>query len=145
MIAPPRTSAFSGTSARLLLFSLCFPLLTALLGGCVSKTKADAQARTAFMAGQQQAMARMQQTQGPSVTVNGEVRNHIIPWTQGMTLAQAVVAADYSGAKDPGELVIVHNGIATRLDPKQLLNGVDISLQPGDIVQFIQQPAPSPH
>jgi hypothetical protein len=82
------------------------------------------------------------QGQGPCVTVNGEVRNRVIPWTEGLTLARAVVAADYYGAKDPGQLLIVHNGVATRLDPKQLLSGVDIPLQPGDVVQLMPQAAP---
>ena len=99
------------------------------------------------MAGQQQAVARMQQvqaqTQGPSVTVNGEVRNRVIPWTEGLTLAKAVLAADYYGAADPGQIILVHHGIATRLDPKQLLTGVDIPLQPGDIVQLVPQATPS--
>ena len=112
----------------------------------MSKSKANAQARAAYMAGQQQAMARMQQTQtlgqGPCVTVNGEVRNRVVPWTQGLTLAKAVIAADYYGAKDPGQLIIVHNGIANRVDPKQLLSGVDIPLQPGDIVQLVPQATP---
>src|ERR1035437_11017856 len=77
--------------------SLCVLLLAVLLGGCVSKSKADARARAAFIAGQQQAVARMQQIQGqgPSVTINGEVRNRVVPWTEGLTLAKAVVAADY--------------------------------------------------
>jgi hypothetical protein len=122
-------------------------LLAVALAGCVSKSKADARARAAFMAGQQQAVARMQQvqaqTQGPSVTVNGEVRNRVIPWTEGLTLAKAVLAADYYGAKDPGELIIVHNGIGTRVDPKQLLSGVDIFLEAGDIVQLVPQATPS--
>jgi hypothetical protein len=117
-------------------------LVAVALGGCVSKGKANAQARAAFMAGQQQAMARMQQAQGPSVTINGEVRNHVVPWTEGLTLAKAVLAADYCGAKDPGQLLIVHNGIATHVDPKQLLSGVDIPLQSGDIVQLVPQAAP---
>ena len=128
----------------MLLSNLCVPLLLAVtLGGCVSKNKANTRARAAFMAGQQQAMARMQQAQtqgqGSCVTVNGEVRNRVVPWTEGLTLAKAVVAADYYGAKDPGELIIVHNGMATRLNPKQLLSGVDIPLQPGDIVQLVPQ------
>lgn len=134
--------------SSLLLIRLCVPLLLAVaLAGCVSKSKADARARAAFMAGQQQAVARMQQvqaqTQGPSVTVNGEVRNRVIPWTEGLTLAKAVLAADYYGAKDPGELIIVHNGIGTRVDPKQLLSGVDIFLEAGDIVQLVPQATPS--
>ena len=118
-------------------------LLAVAGGGCVSKSKANAQAHAAFMAGQQQAMMKMQQAQtagqGPCVTVNGEVRNHVVPWTEGLTLARAVIAADYIGTADPGQILIVHNGIATRLDPKQLLTGVDIPLQPGDIVQLVPQ------
>jgi hypothetical protein len=123
--------------------SLCVLLLAVLLGGCVSKSKADARTRAAFIAGQQQAMARMQQIQGqgPSITVNGEVRNHVVSWTEGMTLAKALLAADYISAKDPAQIIIVHNGIATRLEPGQLLSGVDIPLQPGDIVQLMPQAA----
>jgi hypothetical protein len=134
----------STESSRGMLLLVCGTLLVAVgLEGCVSKGEAKAQARAAFMAGQQQAMARMQQAQGPSVTINGEVRNHVVPWTEGLTLAKAVLAADYCGAKDPGQLFIVHNGIATRIDPKQLLSGVDIPLQPGDIVQLVPEAAPA--
>jgi hypothetical protein len=127
-------------------FSLCGALLlAATFGGCVSKSKADAKARAAYLAGQQQAIMRVQQAQtqgqGPSVTVNGEVRNHVVPWTEGLTLAKALVAADYLGAADPGQILIVHNGRATRVEPKQLLSGVDIPLQPGDIVQLMPQSA----
>ena len=133
--------------SSLLLSRLCLPALLAVaLAGCVTKTKADAQARAAFMAGQQQGLARMQQAQtlgqGPCVTVNGDVRNHVVPWTEGMTLAKALLAADYFGAADPGQIIIVHNGIATRVEPRQLLGGVDIPLQPGDIVQLMSQAAP---
>ena len=70
-----------------------------------------------------------------------EVRNRIVPWTDGLTLAKAVIAADYYGAADPGQIIIVHNGMAIRVDPKQLLTGVDIPLQPGDIVQLMPQAA----
>jgi hypothetical protein len=118
-------------------------------GGCVSKSKAKDQARTAYIAGQQAAMARMQQMQtqgqGPCVTVNGEVRNHVVPWTEGMTLAKALVAADYLGAADPAQIIILHNGIGTRVEPRQLLSGVDIPLQPGDVVHLMSQsPASKP-
>ena len=140
------TAALAGTSAWLLFASPCLPLLLAVaLAGCVSRSKADAQARDAFMAGQQQALTRMQQAQtqgqGPCVTVNGEVRNRVVPWMEGMTLARALLAADYYGASDPGQIIIVHNGLANRVDPKQLLTGVDIPLQPGDIVQLVPQAA----
>jgi len=148
MVAKPPESALAATSGWLLLTILCNALLLAFaLEGCVTKSKANAQARAAYLAGQQQAMTRIQQTQtqgqGPCVTVNGEVRNRVVPWTQGMTLAKAVLAADYYGAADPGQIIIVHNGMATRVDPKQLLSGVDIPLQPGDVVQLMP-PAAAP-
>ena len=128
--------------------AICVTLLLALAaGGCVSKSKAEAKARAAFMAGQQQAVARMQQVQtqaqGPNVTINGEVRNRVVPWTEGLTLAKALVAADYYGAADPGQVIVVHNGLATRVDPKQLFSGVDIPLQPGDVVQLVPQATPT--
>ena len=123
----------------------CLVLASVAFGGCVSKSKADAKAREAFLAGQQQALARVQQTQlltqGPNVTVNGEVRNRIIPWTEGLTLAKTLLAADYYGASDPGEILIVRNGRATRIEAKQLLTGVDVPVQPGDIVQLMPQAA----
>jgi hypothetical protein len=127
-------------------FGLCGALLLAVtLAGCVSKSKANARVRAAYVAGQQEAMRRMQaaqmQSQGPTVTVNGEVRNHLLPWTEGMTLTKALVAAEYSGATDPSQIIIVRSGIATRIDARQILSGVDFPLQPGDILQLIPQTA----
>jgi hypothetical protein len=140
MVANCSTQTSRGTFAGV----CALLLITIALSGCVSKSKADARARAAFMAGQQQAVVRMQQIQGQgsSVTVNGDVRNRVVPWTEGLTLAKAVLAADYYGTKDPDQIIIVHNGIATQVDPRQLLSGVDIPLQPGDIVQLMPQAAP---
>ena len=126
--------------------TICSALLLGLAaGGCVSKSKAEAQARAAYAAGQQQAVARMQlaqaQSQGPSVTIHGEVRNGVVPWAEGLTLRQALVAAEYCGATDPAQIIIVHNGIGKQYDPKQLFNGPDIPLYAGDIVQLLTRPA----
>jgi hypothetical protein len=131
---------------RRALLSLCGASFLALaFEGCVTKKAANAQVRKAYLAGQQEARMQMQQTQtqgqGPCVTVNGEVSNHVVPWTQGLTLAKALLAANYQGASDPGQIIIVHNGLAKRVDPRQLLSGVDIPLQPGDIVQLMPQAA----
>jgi hypothetical protein len=114
----------------------CACLLALGLAGCVSKSKADAKARNAFAAGEQRAMMRMQQTQTPHVTVNGAVRNPLLPWTEDLTVAKAIVAAGYFGAKEPKEIFVVRKGQALRVDPKQLLSGNDPPLESGDVLEL---------
>ena len=106
------------------------------LTGCTTKAKAKADAQAAFAAGQQQAMMHMQQSQTPSVTVHGSVRNPLIPWTEGLTVAKAIVAADYFGRRDPAEILVVRKGQAFRVDPKLLLKGTDPPLEAGDIMEI---------
>jgi hypothetical protein len=124
------------TTAVRLTVGPCSLLLALALAGCTTKAKANAQARAAFAAGQQQALMRMQQTQNPSVTVHGAVRNPLIPWTEEMTVAKAIISAVYFGPKDPQEIIIVRQGHAFHVDPKQLLNGTDPPLQSGDILEL---------
>jgi len=127
-----------GLRVPLVGLGLCCALLIIFpMAGCVTKAKADAQARAAFLAGQQQTIGRLQQTQGrgPGVIINGPARNPFIPWVAGLTLAQAVVAADYLGP-DPETLVILRAGRAILCDPRKLLSGEDVALQPGDVVEF---------
>ncbi len=113
---------------------LAVPLLS---NGCVSKAKADAQARAAFFAGQQQAAQQLQvQATGPSITVVGEVRNKLLPWTIGLTLAKAVIAADYYGARDPVEITIIRDNEQIHVDPHSLLSGEDVPLFPRDIIEL---------
>jgi hypothetical protein len=80
----------------------------------------------------------MQQTQarGPTVTFIGEVRNQLIPWTADLTLARAIIAADYYGAKDPAAIVVIRDGQQTAYDPKRLLEGNDVLLEPRDVVEI---------
>lgn len=106
------------------------------LVGCVSKKQADARARAAFVAGQQQAavMSRQSQLQGPTVTVVGPVRNPLVPWTTELTLAKAVIAANYYGPQDPTEILIQRSGQELRYDPKQILSGTDVQLEPNDVI-----------
>jgi hypothetical protein len=61
-----------------------------------------------------------------------------VPWTAELTLAKAVVAAEYFGDKDPTEILIVRNGKAIRCDPKKLLEGEDVPLEPQDLVELKQ-------
>ena len=105
--------------------------------GCVSKAKAKADAQAAYVAGQQQTMARMQlQSASPSVKIIGNVSNNTVPWTEDLTVAKAIIAAGYLGRTDPGHIFLVRGGRALPVDPKQLLTGQDIPLQQGDVLQI---------
>jgi hypothetical protein len=124
--------ALKGTAVYLLLVIFVFS------AGCVSKHKAQDQARAAFFAGQQQAVmqALQKELHGPTVTVLGEVRNAQVRWTADLTLAKAVVAAEYYGKTDPTEIVIQREGQEIRYDPKKLLGGEDVQLQPNDVIEL---------
>ena len=110
--------------------------------GCVSKAKAKRDAHAAFMAGQQDAMrrAQLQAAQGPSITVNGPVRNPVLPWSEDLTVAKALVEAEYTLPGDPAEILLVRSGRAFRLELQQLFSGRDVPLEPGDIIQLHAQP-----
>jgi hypothetical protein len=130
----------------LLSFALCGIISHSLLlftSGCVTKAKAREQAQAAFLAGQQQAMLRMQQQQlqqarGAIVSFVGPITTPNIPWTSDLTLSQAIVQAGYTGGGDPSHIFIVRNGQAIQVDMRQLLAGQDQPLMPGDVVQLMQ-------
>jgi outer membrane lipoprotein-sorting protein len=113
-------------------------MLTLAATSCVSKSEADARARAAYMAGQQAAYQSIQGTM-TDVTFLGSVEKHHVPWATGLTLAQALAAANYTGKEDPQEIILKRNSVETLIDPKQLLEGRDVSLQPGDVVSVIGQ------
>jgi hypothetical protein len=106
--------------------------------GCVTKSKADAQARAAYLAGQKTAYQSMG-AQMMNVVVLGSVEKHEVPWVEGLTLGQALAAANYTGLHDPENIILKRNSAEMPVDPKQLLNGKDIQLQPGDVISVIGQ------
>ena len=110
-------------------------LLVVVVAGCVSKSEMQAKQRAAFLAGQRQGAATAQ-VNANSVWVVGNVRNPSIPWTEELTLRQALIEADYQGPGDPGQIVVSRNGSQpTNISAQQLLNGFDIPLQAGDRVE----------
>jgi len=115
----------------LLILTLALPLC-----GCTTKSKAKAQAQAAFAAGQQQAYAQMQQAQRTSIRVLGPVRNPEIAWTDGLTLAQAIAAANCTFEHDPKAISIIRQRGRVPIDPKILLQGQDVPLEPGDTVEI---------
>jgi hypothetical protein len=109
-------------------------LLAVLAAGCESKSKARAEARAAYFAGQQQGMAMQAGTN--SVWIVGDVRTPAIPWTDDLTLARAIVAAEYLGPGDPSQIVLRREGRPPYLvSPRQLLSGYDLPLKPGDRIE----------
>ena len=118
---------------------LILSILVPSLSGCVSESKAQAQALEAYIAGEQAAMARLAEAHNkPVVSFIGPFQNPMVSWTHDLTLAKAIIAAGYLGTADPTHIMIVRNGQAIPIDPKQLLSGEDIPLAAGDLVQIAQ-------
>ncbi|HYG22626.1 MAG TPA: hypothetical protein VEH04_07590 [Verrucomicrobiae bacterium] len=125
---------------------------SSILSGCMSKSAAQAHARAAYLAGQRDAIAQLNQQQPsdttqsvvpnlPSnVTFIGPVEHPVVAWRTGLTLAQAILGAVYQSDLDPVMILIRRSNEEIRIEPSRLLNGTDIPLRPGDIV-FIQMPA----
>ena len=113
------------------------PALFLLCTACVSKSQAQAQARIAYMAGQRDAFAQMQHQQAePDIKFVGPLNNPTVKWYQGLTLTKAIVAAGYNSTRDPQFIIIRRPNQEIQLDPKRLLDGDDIQLQAGDVVEF---------
>jgi hypothetical protein len=97
--------------------------LLACAAGCATETQARKQAEAAFQAGQRQAQQQLYESKFPVVTVVGPVRNPKLDWTADLTLARAIVAANYQGAGEPREIVLRRGGEEVRIAPKDLLAG----------------------
>jgi hypothetical protein len=70
------------------------------------------------------------------VTIVGPVQNPQVPWVAGLTLAQAVATANYVGAQPPEEIIITRQGESASVDPDVLLDGTDVPLEAGDVVEL---------
>ncbi len=117
--------------------ALIFSTLLMLTVGCVSKSEARRQAHEAFMAGQLQSVAAATARSQPAgITFRGDVKNETLPWTDDLTLTQAIVSAEYQGMNDPSRIVITRNGQTIQVKPRDLLHGKDVPLEPGDIIDL---------
>jgi hypothetical protein len=114
--------------------SICFFLLFAT--GCITKSAADKRAHDAFLAGQQQTIQIQAAPTGDNIQVMGNVKNSTVEWVDGMSLSQAIVAAEYQDDRDPIEILIFRRGQVINVNPKDLLRGRDHLLEPGDRIQL---------
>ncbi len=121
---------------RVLVYILMLAVVAAT--GCVTKSKADKEVRDAYLAGEKQAYQSMG-AQMTNVVILGDVDKHEIPWVAGLTLTQALVTANYKGMHVPQMILLKRNSVETQIDPKRLLNGEDVKLQPGDLVSVVGQ------
>jgi len=108
-------------------------LMAASLGGCITRSQAEARARAAYRAGQNDAFAKMSADQRNGVFIVGPVQKSEVPWVAGLTLTQAIATANYIG-HTPREITITRQGEQASVDPKDLLNGHVVPLEPGDTI-----------
>ena len=115
----------SGALALLMATSFC---------GCVTKSQANAQAQAAYLAGQRDALAKMAADQRTSVFIVGPVQKSEVPWVEGLTLAQAIATANYTGRRSPKSITLTRQGEQASINPKDLLNGHVVPLEPDDTI-----------
>jgi hypothetical protein len=115
-----------------------FTLLLLVLTGCETKKEAEMQAREAYMEGQAQAAKQWREQQPPQVFMRGPVRHPAVPWTDGLTLAQAIVAAEYTGYMNPIFIRVIRNGqMVEEMKGIDLLHHHDFPLEAGDVVDIV--------
>ncbi|MBM3846245.1 MAG: hypothetical protein FJ405_08170 [Verrucomicrobia bacterium] len=111
-------------------------LIASGVTGCTSKSKARAEAQTAYQQGAMQAAMQAEQRR-VTVLVRGAVESPVVPWSPGLTLSQAIVQARYKRFTQPTRIVVVRQGIAHPIDMKVFLKRmVDPTLQAGDVVDL---------
>jgi hypothetical protein len=118
-------------------FAMLFVVLAAT--GCTTRSQARMDARNAYLAGQNQALeqqAAQQAAQAQGVTILGPVQNSRVPWVEGLTLAQAVATANYLDSQAPKQIIITRQGESATLNADVLLNGVNVPLENGDVIEL---------
>jgi hypothetical protein len=104
--------------------------------GCTSNPKARAQADAAYRAGQLQAV-RNEDARKRGIVFTGPISNSLIPWTEGLTLAQAIAAAGWNAKTDPRLIILTRGNEVVTMTPQQALEAADEPMQPGDHVDML--------
>lgn len=111
-------------------------LMATAAAGCTTQSNAKARAQAAFQAGEIAALRQQQDEQTPVVTIVGPVQNRQVPWVAGLTLAQAIATANYLDSRAPRQIIITRNGESATIAAKVLLNGTEIPLEAGDVIEL---------
>lgn len=103
--------------------------------GCVSKSAALRQRQQAFQEGREKAVAEQLLEQQPYVVFRGDVQNPRVPWREGLTLAEALLAAHYTWSWDPHVITLTRDGQVYSINPRHFLRGSENpELQTGDLI-----------
>lgn len=70
------------------------------------------------------------------VRIMGPVRLPVVEWRDGLTLAQAIVEADYTPSGNPKAIILHRQGVRIPIEPALLLVGKDQPLEPGDMIEI---------
>jgi hypothetical protein len=101
--------------------------LTFMVSGCAGKSKQ----KSAGIYGMTPPMA----APPPAVMFTGDVKVQFVPWTEGMSLAQGLLGAQYTGSWDPHLITITRGGVSYRVDARRFLRGEENpELQVGDLI-----------
>ena len=104
--------------------------------GCAGKSKTQAREREAFIAGQKQ-FAMAAEMRRSNIAVTGPVSNQLVIWREGITLAEAIVAARWNAPGDPRLVVLTRKGERVELTPNESLAAAQLPLEPGDEIELI--------
>jgi hypothetical protein len=107
-----------------------FVVLTLVVSACASQTRQPQGGGVYFKPPDAN---QIQAAQGGAIYFTGDVRMNSVPWHEGLTLAEALVEAQYTGQSDPFSITLTRNGAGYRVDVRRLLRGEDnVPLEPGD-------------
>jgi len=104
------------------------------LAGCSPEHRKNAQTRSDFLAGQEDAFSMLQRSGIQIVRLVGPFERPVVLWRDGMTLAQAIVAGGYQEARNPAEILIQRGPTALHVSPDDLVGGHDLPLESGDVI-----------
>jgi protein involved in polysaccharide export with SLBB domain len=113
-------------------------LLALATQGCSTNSTARLKQQNAYLAGQNAALQQqaLAAAQAQGVAIVGSVQNPAVPWVEGLTLGQAIATANYAGTDAPRQIIITRQGESATLDAKVLLDGTEIRLEKGDVVEL---------
>lgn len=111
-------------------------LCVAHFAGCTTKARSRAEAQKAYNLGQAQTAAS-EDAKKNGIAFTGPVLNPIVAWREGITLAEAIVAARWTGLKDPSLVVVTRAGERVELSPDDSVAAAQLPMEPGDQVELL--------